>query len=463
MMNKDHNDLDKLAKQRLADLEYDFNPADWERLEKKLDRKAHLMPKLFWLKATEVSLMVLMVLSIYPFLLPKNTNTEQNSKSNTPIHANTTTGNTNANTPSSQLASTSQPAAALNQAQNKPNAGLEQANQQNSSPRNNNKNNSTSKQNKAGTNLQLSNGEANNNSAGGQTPNLSSPNAQGQAKAGLNQAQSLALNNTPSQTEHTTTAGAAQTLEPNQLSALWLPLVEPSFSLPSTSNPEPFQLQKTKITRPFRPRLYFTGLVGAEALSKTHHGDAKMGYFLGAWLDANVRAKWSIAGGLQIHRRQYNMLQTQTLSDSEGRQYAVRQESDTYVHLVQIPLSIRYNVLENKKWKVGVGLGLLSGFILHRNTEGQQSTTNQQSQGQVEISTSINDQAQDHGLFQGGQLGSNAFLAAGFQISGERQLTDRYALFIQPSFHYGLSTLSPWKDRVNNFALTVGLKTNITK
>jgi predicted adenine nucleotide alpha hydrolase (AANH) superfamily ATPase len=60
-MNKDFNEIDKLAKDAFENYEVDFNPEDWNKMEQKLNKKEHLMPYIWLYKGTEAFIFLLII------------------------------------------------------------------------------------------------------------------------------------------------------------------------------------------------------------------------------------------------------------------------------------------------------------------------------------------------------------------------------------------------------------------
>ena len=79
-MNKDFNEIDKLAKDAFENFEVDFNPEDWKRMEQKLNKKEHLMPYILLYKGTEAFVFLLIIFTafnIWNFYADDSSNNQQ--------------------------------------------------------------------------------------------------------------------------------------------------------------------------------------------------------------------------------------------------------------------------------------------------------------------------------------------------------------------------------------------------
>ena len=66
-MDKNFNDIDKLAREAFENFETEFNPEDWKLMEEKLNKKEHLMPYIWLYKGTEIMVFLLILFTAFNF------------------------------------------------------------------------------------------------------------------------------------------------------------------------------------------------------------------------------------------------------------------------------------------------------------------------------------------------------------------------------------------------------------
>jgi hypothetical protein len=141
--------------------------------------------------------------------------------------------------------------------------------------------------------------------------------------------------------------------------------------------------------------------------------------------------------------------------------------------LIRLPLNIKYNFSEKKKWNIYA----FSGLSLNMAVETFYNFTTQDV-GQSDASRNFGipnprmpdeyreqfSQPSYDGIFEGGKFSTNSFITANFGFGIERYFTPRMSIFVQPAYMHQLSKgLGPQNDQINSISILTGAKVTLKK
>ncbi|MCP4438644.1 MAG: porin family protein [Aureispira sp.] len=220
-----------------------------------------------------------------------------------------------------------------------------------------------------------------------------------------------------------------------------------------------FELKKLEIPEPYIRQLRVGGVFSPNLEMNTSEGKGGIGYTFGLTLEADLFKKVSFKTGLIYSQKNYTA-QNQVIVDNtnaDGSIHTVVVDKKTNLFILDIPVYLQYAFYQNEKWRVYATAGIDANLIVGKKYTG----TEKVEYNGVNVSTEINSQDYDEGLFKGGKFLDNAYMTVGGGIGVERQLGDKVCLYLQPSYQHTITPLGVNKDRINTFSLSVGIKTNI--
>lgn len=219
------------------------------------------------------------------------------------------------------------------------------------------------------------------------------------------------------------------------------------------------KLQKAKIPPMYICQHKLGAQGGVEAHSRNSNGEAARAYTLGIIAETELSRKVALSTGLQFSHRAYTFEQTIQMTTPEGLAYTRKEERRTGSNVLSIPLQIQYSVYRDEKWRAYATLGVVANVVALKRYTGTFQTYMPQATGYTRTTTSIAPDEYDGGVFQHVKLANTAYLSVQLGAGVERQLSDDYSLFMQPTFQYGATTYGATKtDRSHVFSLYMGIK-----
>ena len=220
-------------------------------------------------------------------------------------------------------------------------------------------------------------------------------------------------------------------------------------------------LKRVKLALPFVRQLRLAGLAGMEMHSENSFGRGTASFLGGFMLEMDINRYFALSFGLQYARRNHELeLNSQEISP-EGLIFNKKELRNTHLSLVQIPLLLQTNLFRNQKWRVYLNSGINANLILDKTYSGTLQINSSQTAGNMRMQTNLNPREYEAGLFQTGNFKQNAFLTAQIGVGAERQLSDHFSLFVQPTYQFSLTRFGTnQRDKTRVVSLNVGLKTN---
>jgi len=502
------SNIDKIAKDALKDHEVPFDVRDWKRLEKQLDKKDHLYPAIWWMKSAEVGMVALLIFTIFNLSTNNNKNEtlqpNQNYDNTTTLTPSSSDSNqNNANTQSDDTYKINEKEAQpkttdenqvqamliTNENSEVDNTSADNNNYSTTTKNNNSTKNNVNKTSTVATSVTDNTDKSNNNKNytsivstteenGNEVPNQTGNSFTGEDGTANNSIVSTTDNNNNSLTLNSSnldnrTGNFATTIkEKNNVpqNNKNLTLTRSKFSIleittldaknlgalkQKTTDPL-FELKKLKLDLPYHCKTFVGGVVAIGANFANSMGGTSIGYGAGFVMASELSARIALKSGLLFAFRKHELKENYTLQSVDGsNSYEVEKTKVSNLVIVEMPLDFQYTFFKNEKWKIYATTGISANLIGSRTYTGSQKTTNQG----LSVSTDINSDDYERGLFEGGQFTNNVFLSLGGGVGLERQLGDKISLYLLPTYRHAITPIAT--DFMSSFSINIGVKSSL--
>ena len=477
-MNKDLNDIDKLAKDAFDNFEADFNPDDWDRMEQKLNKKEHLMPYIWLYKGTEAFIFILIIFTAFNLwnyysdkkaddftsgkedsalqqsILADQQLSQQNiSKADEKLKQQTSnlTQNDNSQEVEKLYAENNQFSDLTNalKLNNNGNAELTNKAEQNSkSTLSNSYVNSTTKSARSNISLNENRFSSNDN-----------------ANTSFNN-EFKGIENSLTNDENS----FVSTMKSNQLNFDVIRIAALS-SVNTKINPgdgveegKGFGFKTNfKFPKLYRRQMRAVLFAGADINFNNSLGQSNFGFSASAQIEQEISDRFAIRAGLQVSRKSFENDYTKEYSNPfvEDTLYTAQVYQKTSLTMISMPIFFNTLFYRDEKWRIGLSTGVAFGMLTNRYVSGTQRTTIAQAAGSITNISQLNGNSFEKGFLQGGSSAQNFFISAAIGADIERQLGDHTTLFIQPIFGHNLNRISTAKESYGQLSLNAGIKTVI--
>ncbi len=169
----------------------------------------------------------------------------------------------------------------------------------------------------------------------------------------------------------------------------------------------------------------------------------RMGMSLGGFTSVELSDKWQLQTGLAYSGKFLHDLPM----DEERFPNMADVTKDMNMHIVEIPLHLQYTIKKSTNWRPFITAGVTANvamFADYNFNNGGESPF---------------DNKREAGVFEGGRLGDNVYATADIGLGLERQLDKNLHLFIQPTVRFALDDVGAHHDRINTFSLVMGART----
>jgi hypothetical protein len=457
-MNKDFNEIDKLAKDAFENYEVDFNPEDWNKMEQKLNKKEHLMPYIWLYKGTEAFIFLLIIFTAFNFFNAFNEKGDE-SKTNNLQHV-------------------------IN-AKDSGKDRLLSSNEQHKTV----KTESNSGEKTEINNAELNNAtkeEKNNNQFNGIT-NTSSQiifssdsrftKAENISKNLLNEVpfnnftDGIISNNNSTEVENNAVnsflaenkATTKENKSEYQIIKIDLINLSKKHLNPGDGVEEGkgFGIKSNfKFPKLYRRQMRAAIYAGADINFNNVLGQGKIGFSLTALIEQEISDRFAIRSGLQISHKSFENIYTKEYVNPLDENSVISSEitRNTTLAMVSMPIHLNTVLYRDEKWRISLSTGIAAGMLTNRFVNGTQRSSIAQGAGSITNISEINGNAYRNGALQGGNAAQNFFMAASLGADIERQLGDRVTLFVQPMFSHNINRLGADKERYGQISLNAGIK-----
>lgn len=220
-----------------------------------------------------------------------------------------------------------------------------------------------------------------------------------------------------------------------------------------------FELKKLEIPEPYIRQIKIGGLFSPTLDMNTSDGKGGIGYTFGLTVEGDLFKRVSAKMGLIYSQKNYTARNEKIVDNTsvDGASHLVLVDKKTNLFILEIPLYAQYVFFQDDKWRVYATAGLSGNLIVGKEYTGTEKTE----YNGVKMSTEINSQDYDEGLFKGGEFLDNVYMTVGGGVGIERQLGDQISLYLLPGYQHTITPIGINKDRINTFSLSVGIKTTI--
>jgi hypothetical protein len=478
-MYNDFDKIDKLAKDSLRDFEMDFNPEDWKKMEARLDKKEHRMPKIFLLKTIEASLILLVLFTAFNVFYYQNV-VKASNDNKTNVYPE------NQSSPKNVLLSNKQKADYNNQLsenQTKNEAEKNTENRLNNFNKSENKtfktNNNYNSKTKTGTLTNQSSNinnkfasESNSSKQSNQSFNnfTKSSNDNNQIVNNINSNNNsikLSDDNFIASEFNKKNDNSANSFDDLNLASLATIKKIQNNKKNIDGNGDPVEEGKAytlkngfKFPKLFHRQLRAAAFAGADMNFANGIGNENVGFSFGVFMEYEISNRFALRTGILSSRKNFSKTYNTILDRTaeEGVIYYSKIDQNTGLSVFSVPVLFNGIIISNEKWRIGALAGPALSLLTHRFVSGEKRTNMMQSSGNVTAITDLNPADFEKGLLQGAKAENNIFISAMFGFEIERQLGNRVSLFIQPLYTIGLTKVGEEKDRLQNVSINVGIK-----
>ncbi len=177
--------------------------------------------------------------------------------------------------------------------------------------------------------------------------------------------------------------------------------------------------------------------------------------------------RWEVGTGLIYAARQYQPPPVTFIRGIFSQGYTAETLSNIQLNVLQIPINTRFNFLQKDKWRfyaqTGASLQVVfeaNYFVDYPSFLPLPSTVNRTPASKSAI---INNQP--GGWFEGGAFSENSYISANFGLGLERYFTERWSMFLQPTyqhaFGYFSEGLGPTEDHIHTMSILTGIRVRL--
>ena len=148
------------------------------------------------------------------------------------------------------------------------------------------------------------------------------------------------------------------------------------------------------------------------------------------------------------------------------------------LNTVSLPLNIRYNYIQNSKWRFYVIGGITSHVAVQNNqytaddvrefyNDGRSNTLQPSSEPprDTERSSSFDSSNLSKGWLEGGTFEENSYFTGNVGLGTEYFINNKWSIFAQPTYLHSIDYLKegfgPNRDKINSFNVLMGVKVNL--
>lgn len=199
----------------------------------------------------------------------------------------------------------------------------------------------------------------------------------------------------------------------------------------------------------------------------------RLGYGGGIVMDLTYE-KLTFSSGLVYRRINYTPEETVNIGGTFISGYQSHVFDAVNLNLLTIPMNFQFQIGDpDRKWKwyalTGASLNILALNHYNVTVNNLGTTTTPPSSIPVPQSPGVNPQelyeeneVANEGLFEGGSFQRNHYFTTNFGLGVERFISRRWSLFIQPVYQYEIfdKNLGPNNDRIHTFSVQIGAKSS---
>jgi hypothetical protein len=457
-MNKDFNEIDKLAKDAVENYEVDFNPEDWNKMEQKLNKKEHLMPYIWLYKGTEAFIFLLIIFTAFNFFNAFNEKGDEVKSNNLQNTINAKDAGKDKLLSSNELHKSANTEINLGEKTGTKNSKI------NNSTEEEKYNNQLNGITNTGTQIIFSS-----DSRFTKSENISK-NLLNEApfynftdgitgKNNSNDIKNNAVNSFISDNK----ASVKENKSEYQIIKMDLINMSKKRLNPGDGVEEGkgFGIKSNfKFPKLYRRQMRAAIYAGADINFNNVLGQGKIGFSFTGLIEQEISDRFAIRSGLQISHKSFENIYTKEYVNPLDENSVISSEitRNTTLAMVSMPIHLNTVLYRDEKWRISLSTGFAAGMLTNRFVSGTQRSSIAQASGTITNISEINGNAYRNGALQGGNAAQNFFMAASLGADVERQLGDKVTLFVQPMFCHNLNRIGSDKERYGQISLNAGIK-----
>jgi len=187
-----------------------------------------------------------------------------------------------------------------------------------------------------------------------------------------------------------------------------------------------------------------------------------MGYSGGILFSAE-RGRWELGTGLIYAAKPYNPRQIVKYRGNLDQGYTATSFNQVSLDIINIPFHARYNFFLHKRTRLyavmGASLQIAASASYFITTTSSPSTPKKPEMRNITFDNT------SEGILDGGSIKENGYVTGNLGLGVEHFMSDRWSLFVQPTYQHSLGHFSdgfgPSHDRISTLSLWTGIRIRI--
>lgn len=213
-------------------------------------------------------------------------------------------------------------------------------------------------------------------------------------------------------------------------------------------------LGSTDYNRVMTPPNYAFRLRGFDRYTSGYGGGILLGMEYG---------RIEIGSGLIYAAKEYQPLPVIFVKGSSQKGFIAESLENIQLNLVNLPVYLRYDAIKKDKWRAYVTGGASLQIALGANYFISPPITLPVNTQALVVEGDI--QNTTEGWLEGGSFKQNSYVTANLSLGIERFVSERWSVFVQPTYHqsvgYFANGLGPNLDRIHTLSLWTGIRVRV--
>lgn len=173
--------------------------------------------------------------------------------------------------------------------------------------------------------------------------------------------------------------------------------------------------------------------------------------------------RWEMGAGFVYSAKEYRPLPVVFIKGSLQNGYTAEALKTVQLNMLNFPLYAKYHFLKKDKWRSYITMGGSLQVAFEANYFVSPPTFLPPPIGQTDPGESKFKRTE--GWFEGGSFKENSYVTANLGLGLERYFSERWGLFFQPTYHqsigYFSNGLGPNRDRIHTMSLWTGVRVRL--
>ncbi len=172
-----------------------------------------------------------------------------------------------------------------------------------------------------------------------------------------------------------------------------------------------------------------------------------------------------VGSGFVYSAKQYTPLPVIFIKGNTQKGFVGEKLQRVQLNLINLPVYVRYDVIKKDKWRAYLTGGASLQMAMEANYFISPPITLPPPATQTPVIESEIRNRTKGGLLEGGAFKENSYVTANFGLGAERFVSERWSLFAQPTYHqsigYFSNGLGPNRDRIHTLSLWTGIRVRL--